>query len=99
MKIINVVGARPNFIKIMPILKVMKRHKEIKPLLVHTGQHYDYTMSATFFKQLNIPKPDINLGVGSNTHAQQTAIIMQKFEKDIDKARKNIDKLNFVKFG
>lgn len=81
-KIINVVGARPNFMKIAPLMHAYRRYKEeINPVLVHTGQHYDETMSKTFFEQLDIPKPDINLGVGSGSHAEQTAKIMMSFEK------------------
>jgi UDP-N-acetylglucosamine 2-epimerase (non-hydrolysing) len=79
MKIINVVGARPNFIKIAPIMAAF-RGTSIQPLLVHTGQHYDQRMSDSFFRDLQIPEPDINLGVGSGTHAQQTATIMTAFE-------------------
>lgn len=81
MKIINVVGARPNFMKIAPLIEEMEKHKEIKPMLVHTGQHYDYNMSKLFFEQLQLPKPDIYLGVGGGSHAQQTAKIMLDFEK------------------
>jgi UDP-N-acetylglucosamine 2-epimerase (non-hydrolysing) len=80
MKIISIVGARPNFMKIAPLMKVFKECSEIDPVLVHTGQHYDERMSDLFFRQLGIPKPDINLEVGSDTHAQQTAAIMMKFE-------------------
>ena len=80
MKIINVVGARPNFMKIAPIMKAYKTSGVIKPLLVHTGQHYDEKMSDLFFRQLDIPEPDINLEVGSASHAVQTAEIMKAFE-------------------
>src|SRR3989338_3101578 len=80
-KIVNVVGTRPNFIKVAPLVEEMGRHKEIKQILVHTGQHYDKSMSKTFFDNLGIPKPDINLGVGSASDATQTAKIMLKFEK------------------
>ena len=80
MKIINVVGARPNFMKIAPIMAAYSNHSEIEPLLVHTGQHYDERMSDLFFNQLGIPTPDINLGVGSGSHAIQTAEIMKSFE-------------------
>jgi UDP-N-acetylglucosamine 2-epimerase (non-hydrolysing) len=79
-KIINIVGARPNFMKIAPIMKAFKSSDEIKPLLVHTGQHYDEKMSDLFFHQLGIPEPDINLEVGSSSHAVQTANIMKAFE-------------------
>lgn len=79
-RIINICGARPNFMKIAPLMRAYKRHSNIHPLLVHTGQHYDHNMSELFFKQLNIPEPDINLEVGSGSHAVQTAEIMKKFE-------------------
>ncbi|MBW6442505.1 UDP-N-acetylglucosamine 2-epimerase (non-hydrolyzing) [Patescibacteria group bacterium] len=81
MKIINVVGARPNFIKIAPLLEEYKKWPKIKSLLVHTGQHYDFNMSQRFFDELKISKPDYNLGIGSGSHAQQTARIMLSFEK------------------
>lgn len=81
-KIINVVGARPNFMKIAPLMLEMKKYKtKIKQLLVHTGQHYDFNMNKLFFKQLQIPEPDIFLGVGSGLHGEQTAKIMIAFEK------------------
>jgi len=80
MKIINVVGARPNFMKIAPLMSEYKKHADITPLLVHTGQHYDEKMSDLFFKQLGIPEPDIDLEVGSGSHAHQTAEIMKAFE-------------------
>ena len=80
MKIINVVGARPNFMKIAPIMTAYASHDNIQPILVHTGQHYDEKMSSSFFSQLEIPEPDINLEVGSGTHATQTAEIMKRFE-------------------
>ena len=80
MKIINVVGARPNFMKIAPIMAAYKAFPSLEPLLVHTGQHYDEKMSALFFRELGIPAPDINLEVGSASHAVQTAEIMRAFE-------------------
>jgi UDP-N-acetylglucosamine 2-epimerase (non-hydrolysing) len=80
MKIINVVGARPNFMKIAPLMAQYKAHPAIEPLLVHTGQHYDGQMSDLFFRQLGIPEPDVNLGVGSGSHTAQTAEIMKAFE-------------------
>lgn len=80
MKIINIVGARPNFMKIAPIMEEYKKHPDIEPMLVHTGQHYDRAMSELFFEELGIPKPDINLGVGSGSHAVQTAEIMKAIE-------------------
>src|SRR3972149_10093649 len=79
-RIINVVGARPNFMKIAPLMAEYERYPEIEPTLVHTGQHYDTTMSQVFFRQLEIPEPDINLGVGSASDAAQTAEIMKRFE-------------------
>jgi len=80
-KLILVAGARPNFMKIAPLMHVLKNHPHIKPILVHTGQHYDVKMSGQFFDELNIPTPDINLEVGSASHAVQTARIMEGFEK------------------
>ena len=80
-KIVNVVGTRPNFIKIAPLIEEMKRRKEIRQVLVHTGQHYDESMSKAFFNDLQIPKPDINLGVGSASDTEQMARIMLGFEK------------------
>lgn len=82
MKIINIVGARPNFMKMAPIIDAMNRYPDrIEHLLVHTGQHYDEKMSKAFFDDLGMPKPDIDLGVGSGSHAEQTARIMVAFEK------------------
>ncbi len=79
-KIICVCGARPNFIKIAPLMKVFRKNGNFETLLVHTGQHYDKKMSKLFFDELNIPNPDINLEVGSGSHAVQTAEIMKSFE-------------------
>jgi UDP-N-acetylglucosamine 2-epimerase (non-hydrolysing) len=88
MKLILVAGARPNFMKIAPLVRAIHRHNErlennatrIEFLLVHTGQHYDIEMSEVFFRDLGLPKPDINLEVGSASHAAQTAKIMTGFE-------------------
>lgn len=81
LKVINVVGARPNFMKVAPIVEAMKRReREFAPLVVHTGQHYDAAMSDAFFSDLDLPAPDVHLGVGSTSHATQTAAIMQRFE-------------------
>jgi UDP-N-acetylglucosamine 2-epimerase (non-hydrolysing) len=80
MRYILVAGARPNFMKIAPILEAFRARGHQDILLVHTGQHYDARMSDDFFTDLQIPKPDINLGVGSGSHAQQTARIMVEFE-------------------
>ncbi len=79
-KIICVCGARPNFMKIAPLMRAFSRRVRFQTLLVHTGQHYDENMSKLFFDQLAIPKPDINLEVGSGSHAVQTAQIMERFE-------------------
>lgn len=78
--VLHVVGARPNFMKIAPVLAACARRPELRSTLVHTGQHYDAAMSKLFFDELAIPRPDINLEVGSGSHAAQTAAILQKFE-------------------
>ena len=80
MKIISIAGARPNFMKIAPLMEAFGAADGIESILVHTGQHYDRKMSELFFDQLGIPKPNVNLGVGSASHAVQTAAIMQAFE-------------------
>lgn len=81
LKVLNIIGARPNFMKIAPIVREMRRRRdEFQPLIVHTGQHYDEAMSDSFFRDLGIPKPDFHLGVGSASHAVQTARIMTAFE-------------------
>ena len=79
-KIICVCGARPNFMKIAPIMRAFKANGNFQTLLVHTGQHYDQNMSRLFFDDLGIPAPDVNLEVGSGSHAVQTARIMERFE-------------------
>src|SRR5271157_398296 len=98
MKIMSVVGARPNFMKVAPIIEAIKEHntrllrfpsaddgrpapEPIQHVLVHTGQHYDQLMSDSFFADLKLPKPDVHLGVGSGSHAAQTAEIMRRFEE------------------
>jgi UDP-N-acetylglucosamine 2-epimerase (non-hydrolysing) len=80
MRILNIVGARPNLVKIAPLLREMRRHPEIEPILVHTGQHYDEKLSDVFFRQMGIPEPDVNLEVGSGSHAWQTSEILRKIE-------------------
>ena len=81
-KIISVVGARPNFMKVAPIHKAFKKFEEqITHLICHTGQHYDEKMSKIFFEDLELPQPDFYLGVGSGSHAEQTAKVMIEFEK------------------
>ncbi len=86
--LICVVGARPNFMKMAPIIRQLQQVKHlIMPYLVHTGQHYDQAMKDTFFQQLGIPEPDKDLGVGSGTHAVQTANIMLQFEPVLDEIK------------
>ena len=81
LKILNVVGARPNFMKVAPLVDAMKRRgHEFTPLVVHTGQHYDPMMSDAFFKDLGLPEPDLYLTVGSGSHAAQTAAVIERFE-------------------
>jgi UDP-N-acetylglucosamine 2-epimerase (non-hydrolysing) len=81
LKVINVAGARPNFMKVAPIVAAMKRRAdEFQSILVHTGQHYDAAMSDAFFRDLEMPEPDVDLGVGSASHAVQTAGVIQAFE-------------------
>ena len=89
-KIVSIVGTRPNFIKIAPLVNEMSKHKEIKQMLVHTGQHYDKSMSRAFFDDLGIPKPDANLGVGSASDVTQTARIMLKLEKVLRKEKPDL---------
>lgn len=81
MKIVSVVGARPNFMKVAPFCQALKAYPEVKHILVHTGQHYDVRMSEAFFKDLGIPSPDINLEIGSGSHAEQVGKTMIAFEK------------------
>ena len=80
MKLVVVCGARPNFMKIAPIMWSLQKRDDMSAVLVHTGQHYDRKMSDLFFEELRIPAPDINLGVGSGSHAVQTADVMKKIE-------------------
>ncbi|MBK6771719.1 MAG: UDP-N-acetylglucosamine 2-epimerase (non-hydrolyzing) [Ignavibacteria bacterium] len=90
-KIISVVGARPNFMKMAPVHKELQKFKsKIIHKIVHTGQHYDKRMSDVFFKELELPKPDIYLGVGSKSHAEQKAHIMIEFEKIILKEKPDL---------
>ncbi len=87
MHVTLIAGARPNFMKVAPIIKAIQRAKknghDIHYRIVHTGQHYDKNMSETFFEELDIPMPDVNLGCGGGTQAEQTAAIMMAFEKDL----------------
>jgi len=80
LKVLNVVGARPNLPKIAPLMREMQRHEAIEPILVHTGQHYDENLSDVFFRQMGIPSPHVNLEVGSGSHAFQTAEILKRVE-------------------
>lgn len=80
MKVTVIAGARPNFMKIAPIMREFARRSGVETRLVHTGQHYDRAMSHLFFEELEIPRPDVDLGVGSGSHAVQTAEVMKRFE-------------------
>jgi UDP-N-acetylglucosamine 2-epimerase (non-hydrolysing) len=86
-KIFNVVGARPNMMKMAPIVAEMRRMSDLHPILVHTGQHYDFRMSQVFLEQLNMGEPDYNLQIGSGTHHWQTAEIMRTFGEVVEKDR------------
>jgi UDP-N-acetylglucosamine 2-epimerase (non-hydrolysing) len=87
MHILHVVGARPNFMKAAPVRAALSKIAGCRQTLVHTGQHYDANMSDVFFRQLGMPEPDLNLAVGSGSHAQQTAEIMQRFERVVLEAK------------
>ena len=90
MKVVHIVGARPNFMKVAPVLNALKARKGIVQTLVHTGQHYDVNMSGVFFEQLGIPVPDVNLAVGSGSHAKQTAEIMTRLEPVVAELKPDI---------
>ncbi|MCB0704418.1 MAG: UDP-N-acetylglucosamine 2-epimerase (non-hydrolyzing) [Saprospiraceae bacterium] len=90
MKIINVVGARPNFMKVAPLHREFSKRPQIESLVLHTGQHYDARMSDVFFRQLELPTPDYYLGVGGGTHTMQTAGIMLKFEEVVNKEKPDV---------
>ena len=91
LKVISVVGARPNFMKIAPVHRVFLEHKgAVNHLICHTGQHYDERMSEIFFKDLQLPEPDFYLGAGSGSHAEQTAKIMVEFEKVVLKEKPDL---------
>ena len=89
MKLACIVGARPNFMKIAPILRAIGKHENLHPVLIHTGQHYDKNLSDVFFEELGIARPDISLGIGSGSHAQQTADILIAIEKVLVDAKEN----------
>ncbi len=90
MKIIDIVGARPQFIKLAPVLKEIMKRDDIKEVLIHTGQHYDYEMSDLFFDELDLKRPDYHLGVGSGTHGYQTAEMIKKIEDVLIKEEPDI---------
>lgn len=91
MDVISLVGARPNFVKIAPIVAAMSQHPlHFAHRLVHSGQHYDYLMSEVFFEHLGIPTPDVNLGVGSGTHAEQTGGVLIEFEKVLQREKADL---------
>jgi UDP-N-acetylglucosamine 2-epimerase (non-hydrolysing) len=81
MKILHVVGARPNFMKVSPVHAALSARPDVSQIVVHTGQHYDERMSDVFFRELGLPSPDVNLQVGSGSHAAQTGQIMMRFEE------------------
>jgi UDP-N-acetylglucosamine 2-epimerase (non-hydrolysing) len=85
--LLSIVGARPNFMKVAPIARVLARRPGWRHFIVHTGQHYDPNMSKVFFSDLGIPEPDVYLGVGSGTHAQQTARVMMALEEVIEETQ------------
>jgi UDP-N-acetylglucosamine 2-epimerase (non-hydrolysing) len=89
MKIVVVAGARPNFIKIAPLMREMRGRSDLDVRLVHTGQHYDERMSRLFFEELEIPRPDVDLEVGSASHAVQTAEVMKRFEPVLQAEKPN----------
>jgi UDP-N-acetylglucosamine 2-epimerase (non-hydrolysing) len=81
-----IVGARPNYMKMAPILRALAAHRPALPhVLIHTGQHYDREMNDQLFDDLELPRPDVNLGVGSGTHAVQTAEVMLRFEPELER--------------
>jgi UDP-N-acetylglucosamine 2-epimerase (non-hydrolysing) len=87
MKILSVVGARPNFMKIAPLIREIRKHDDMQSCLVHTGQHYDVKMAGAFFDDLQIPVPDVCLEVGSGSHAFQTAEVMKRLEPILEGER------------
>ncbi len=90
MKIVSVVGARPEFIQALPVSRALRASQKHQELLVHTGQHYDYQMSQTFFDELGIPAPDYNLEVGSGSHGRQTAEVLTRMEDVLLKERPDL---------
>ncbi len=96
MKLLDIVGARPQFIKVGPILRAIEKHNQehpqhsIQEILVHTGQHYDYMMSRVFFEELQMKEPDYHLGVGSGTHGQQTGEMLKRLEDVLRKEKPDL---------
>src|SRR4030043_1912974 len=94
MKIVTIVGARPQFIKAATVTRAIRRahqrKKRIKEVLVHTGQHYDTLMDKVFFEELNLPKPDYHLGVGSGSHARQTGMMLERIETVLQKEKPEV---------
>ncbi|WP_460636447.1 non-hydrolyzing UDP-N-acetylglucosamine 2-epimerase [Larkinella harenae] len=90
MKILNIVGARPNFMKVAPLHRAFQQYAAVQSIIVHTGQHYDAKMSDVFFSQLELPQPDYFLGIGGGSHAQQTARIMLAFETVMEKEQPDL---------
>ncbi len=90
MHVLHVVGARPNFMKVAPVLRALDSSPNVRQTLVHTGQHYDRNMSDIFFDELELPRPDVSLGVGSGSHAAQTAQILTRFEETVLERRPDL---------
>jgi UDP-N-acetylglucosamine 2-epimerase (non-hydrolysing) len=90
MKAVVVVGARPNFMKAAPLIREFRARPGVRAILVHTGQHYDENMSRVFFEDLELPPPDIHLGVGSGSHAEQTGKVMVAFEAIVERDRPDL---------
>src|SRR2546430_14469351 len=90
MRILSIVGARPNFMKLAPVDRELALRRDVEHVIVHTGQHYDPEMSDLFFEELWIPAPDYHLGVGSGSHAQQTAAVMQRLEPILTELRPDL---------
>src|SRR2546421_6043311 len=90
MRILSIVGARPNFMKLAPVDRELAQRRDVEHVIVHTGQHYDPEMSDLFFEELWIPAPDYHLGVGSGSHAQQTAAVMLRLEPILTQLRPDL---------
>ncbi|MGA0560253.1 non-hydrolyzing UDP-N-acetylglucosamine 2-epimerase [Larkinella sp. VNQ87] len=90
MKILSIVGARPNFMKVAPLHRAFQQCSDVRSVIVHTGQHFDARMSDVFFSQLELPKPDYYLGIGGGSHAQQTARIMLEFETVVEAEKPDV---------